>query len=53
MGEVVKLRKSGKNLIITIPAELGETLNLREGSQVEIEPFTCGGETGARIKLKA
>ncbi len=52
MGEAVKLRKSGKNLIITIPKEICEKLNLEEGSQVEIEPFTCGGENGARIKPK-
>ncbi len=52
MGEVVKLRKSGKNLIITIPMEICETLDLEEGSQVEMEPFTCGGEVGVRIKPK-
>ncbi len=52
MGEVVKLRKSGKNLVITIPLEICERLNLKEGSQVEIEPFICSGENGARIKPK-
>jgi AbrB family looped-hinge helix DNA binding protein len=52
MGEVVKLRKSGKNLVITIPAEICEKLELKEGSEVEIEPFTCSGENGARIRPK-
>lgn len=52
MGEVVKLRKSGKSLIIAIPTEICETLDLKEGSQVEMEPFTCGGEVGVRIKPK-
>jgi len=52
MGEAVKLRKSGKNLIITIPKEICEKLDLKEGSQVEIEAFICGGESGARIKPK-
>ncbi|VVB90219.1 Uncharacterised protein [uncultured archaeon] len=52
MGEVVKLRKSGEGLVITIPLEICEKLNLKEGSLVEIEPFTCGGENGARIKPK-
>jgi AbrB family looped-hinge helix DNA binding protein len=52
MGEVVKLRKSGKNLVITIPAEICEKLELKEGSEVEIEPFTCSGEPGARIRPK-
>lgn len=52
MGEVVKLRKSGKNLVITIPVEICEQLNLCEGSEVELEPFTCAGEPGLRIKPK-
>ncbi|MCZ7357181.1 MAG: AbrB/MazE/SpoVT family DNA-binding domain-containing protein [Candidatus Methanoperedens sp.] len=52
MGEVVKLRKSDNSLIITIPIEICDKLGLKEGSQVEIEPFTCGGEVGARIKPK-
>lgn len=52
MGEIVKLRKSGKNLVITIPAEICEKLELKEGSEVDIEPFTCSGESGARIRPK-
>jgi antitoxin component of MazEF toxin-antitoxin module len=52
MGELVKLRKSGKNLIIALPPEICEMLSLKEGSKVEIEPFTCGGEVGARLKPK-
>ena len=52
MGELVKLGKSGKNLIITIPIEICEKLELQEGSEVEIEPFICSGENGIRIKLK-
>ncbi len=52
MGELVKIKKSGKNLIIHVPIEICEKLNLEEGSEVEIEPFTCGGENGARIRLK-
>lgn len=52
MGKVVKIRKSGKNLVIALPVGICELLNLKEGSQVEIEPFTCSGENGARIKPK-
>ena len=52
MGEVVKLQKSGKNLLITIPVEICERLDLKEGLDVEVEPFTCGGENGIRIKPK-
>lgn len=40
MGKVVKLRKSGKSLIITLPRAICDMFGLKEGSQVEIEPFT-------------
>ena len=52
MGEVVKLQKSGKNLIITIPTDTSENLDLKDGDEVEIESFTCGGENGLRIRPK-
>ncbi len=52
MSEIVKLQKSGKNLLITIPVEICEKLCLEEGAEVEIEPFMCGGENGIRIKPK-
>jgi len=52
MGEVVKLQKSGENLVITIPIAICEHLNLKDGEEVEMEPFICSGETGARIKPK-
>lgn len=49
MGKVVKLRKSGKSLIITIPMAICEMFNLKEGSQVEIEPFTSNS---MQLKVK-
>jgi antitoxin component of MazEF toxin-antitoxin module len=52
MGEVVKLQKSGKNLVITIPIAIGENLDLKDGDEVEIEPFTCSGDNGLRIRPK-
>ena len=52
MSEIVKVQKSGKELVIAIPAEICERLNFNEGSEVEIEPYNYGGEFGARIKLK-
>jgi antitoxin component of MazEF toxin-antitoxin module len=52
MSEVVKLQKSGENLVITIPKAICEHLNLKDGEEVEMEPFTCSGEIGARIKPK-
>ena len=52
MNEIVKIRKSGKELIFAILTEICERLNFQEGSEIDIEPFNCGGEFGARIKLK-
>ena len=52
MGEVVKLKKSGHDLVIPIPLSICEHMNIEEGVEVEIEPFSCSGETGARIKPK-
>lgn len=49
MGKVVKLRKSGKSLIITIPMAIAEMFNLKEGSLVEIEPFTSNS---MQLKVK-
>ncbi len=49
MGKVVKLRKSGKSLIITIPKSIAEMFNLKEGSHVEIEPFTSNS---MQLKVK-
>ena len=52
MNEIVKIYKLGKELIIAIPNEICERLGFKEGSEIDIEPFNCGGEFGARIKLK-
>ncbi len=52
MDKLVKIHKSGKNLVVTIPAEIIEWMDLKEGSEVEIEPFSCSGENGARIRKK-
>ena len=40
MGKIVKLRKSGKSLIITMPMAICEMFNFKEGSEIELEPFT-------------
>ncbi len=40
MGKVVKLCKSGKSLVITLPKAIYDIFHLQEGSKVEIEPFT-------------
>ncbi|MCX9076223.1 MAG: AbrB/MazE/SpoVT family DNA-binding domain-containing protein [Candidatus Methanoperedens sp.] len=49
MGKIVKLRKSGKSLIITMPKSIAEMFNLKEGSQLEIEPFNS---TSMQLKIK-
>ena len=52
MSEIVKIQRLGKELVIAIPTEICERLSFQEGSEIDIEPFNCGGEFGARIKLK-
>jgi len=46
------VQKLGDDLIINLPKEVIEKLNLEEGCIVDIEPFICGGISGIRIKLK-
>jgi antitoxin component of MazEF toxin-antitoxin module len=52
MCKVIKLRKSGKSLIMTMPKSIAEMFNLKEGSQVEIEPFTST-LCSLRLKVKS
>lgn len=49
MGKVVKLRKSGKSLIITLPKAICDMFDLKEGSLVELEPFTTNS---MQLKVK-
>ncbi len=49
MGKIVKVRRSGKSLIITVPKAIGDMFNLKEGSQMEIEPFTSNS---MQLKVK-
>ena len=39
MGKRIKLRKSGRSLILTFPKSICDMFNLIEGSEVEIEPY--------------
>lgn len=52
MGEVVRVEKSDQDMIIAIPLSICEHMSLEEGMELEIEPFSCGGDMGARLKLK-
>ncbi|MHC1572452.1 MAG: AbrB/MazE/SpoVT family DNA-binding domain-containing protein [Methanosarcinales archaeon] len=40
MGKVVKLRRTGKSVVLTIPQAIREMYGLTEGGEVEILPFT-------------
>lgn len=46
------IKREGDDLVVIIPEEICEKLNIKEGTQVIIEPFHCGGEAGIRIKPK-
>jgi antitoxin component of MazEF toxin-antitoxin module len=52
MGEIGKIQKLGKDLVIVFPKEVVEKLNLEEGCLVDIESFVCSGTHGVRIKSK-
>lgn len=52
MVELIKVQKANEDLIISIPKEICEKLDIKEGMEVEIEPFICAGQPGARIRLK-
>ncbi len=49
MGKIVKVRKSGTSLIITITKEIAELFNIKEGTELEIEPM---GMASFRVKVK-
>lgn len=50
MGKTVTVRKSGSSLVMTIPSDIAEMFNIKEGSQVEIEPFTSNS---IQLKIKS
>ncbi len=39
MGKKVKARKSGSSLILTIPADIAELMEIKERTELEISPF--------------
>ena len=40
MGKIITVRKSGNSFILTLPKSYCEMVDIKEGSQIEIEPFT-------------
>lgn len=53
MNEFATIQKIGEDLVVIIPNDICEKLDIKEGSVVIIEPFICSGEAGIRIKPKA
>ncbi len=49
MGKLVKFRKSGSSLIMTVPKDIADMFNLKDGSQVELEAM---GTDSFRVKAK-
>ncbi len=50
IGKIVKLRKSGRSLIITLPKSICEMFGLQEGSDVEIEPYMTDAVIVKKVK---
>ena len=40
MGKIITVRKSGNSYILTLPKGYCEMVNIKEGSKIDIEPFT-------------
>lgn len=53
MNEFATIQKIGEDMMVIIPNDICEKLDIKEGSLVIIEPFLCSGEAGIRIKPKA
>ena len=51
-NDFATIQKVGEDLVVIIPNDVCEKLDIKEGSQVMIEPFLCSGEVGIRIKPK-
>ncbi len=50
MGKVVKLRKSGRSLIMTFPKSICDMFGLQEGSDVEITPYMTDAVIVKKVK---
>jgi len=49
MGKIVKVRKSGTSLIMTVTKEIAELFNIKEGTELELEAM---GMDSFRVKVK-
>jgi len=50
IGKVVKLRKSGRSLIMTFPKSIYEMFDLEDGSEVEITPYMTDAVIVKKVK---
>lgn len=51
-NDYATVQEIGEDLVVIIPNRICEKLDIKEGSEVILEPFFCNGESGIRIKLK-
>jgi len=49
MSKIMKVRKSGTSLIMTIPKDLADLFGIKEGKELEIEAM---GNDSFRVKVK-
>lgn len=47
-----KIEKNNNDLIIIIPKEICSDLDIKEGTELDMEVFMCSGEKGVRIRCK-
>ncbi len=53
INQLTIIQKIGEDLMVIIPKDICEKLNVKKGSTVIIETFICSGEAGIRIKPKS
>ncbi len=53
INQSATIQKIGEDLMVIIPNDIREKLDIKEGSTVIIETFICSGEAGIRIKPKS
>lgn len=49
MSKIIKVRKVGSSLVMTITKDIAELFKIKEGTELEIEPM---GVDSFRVKVK-
>jgi len=50
MGKIVKLRKSGDSIIMTVPKQICEMFDMKETSEVEFTPYMADAVILKKVK---